>query len=79
MSNEDLGDSLDSVEALIKKHEDFEKSLAAQEEKILVSLHTITIVESENVIIYSERQLKYQDVNDFQEQRDLVVITLFCV
>ena len=34
MSNEDLGDSLDSVEALIKKHEDFEKSLAAQEEKI---------------------------------------------
>ena len=32
--NEDLGDSQDSVEALIKKHEDFEKSLAAQEEKI---------------------------------------------
>ena len=37
LSNEDLGDSLDSVEALIKKHEDFEKSLAAQEEKIKVS------------------------------------------
>ena len=36
LSNEDLGDSLDSVEALIKKHEDFEKSLAAQEEKIKV-------------------------------------------
>uniref|UniRef100_A0A4D5R8U1 Spectrin alpha chain n=2 Tax=Scolopendra TaxID=41364 RepID=A0A4D5R8U1_SCOVI len=34
LSNEDLGDSLDSVEALLKKHEDFEKSLAAQEEKI---------------------------------------------
>ncbi|XP_025830723.1 spectrin alpha chain isoform X3 [Agrilus planipennis] len=34
LSNEDLGDSLDSVEDLIKKHEDFEKSLAAQEEKI---------------------------------------------
>uniref|UniRef100_A0A452V9S3 Spectrin alpha chain, non-erythrocytic 1 n=1 Tax=Ursus maritimus TaxID=29073 RepID=A0A452V9S3_URSMA len=32
--NEDLGDSLDSVEALLKKHEDFEKSLSAQEEKI---------------------------------------------
>ncbi|KAJ8384905.1 hypothetical protein AAFF_G00197130 [Aldrovandia affinis] len=32
--NEDLGDSLDSVEALVKKHEDFEKSLSAQEEKI---------------------------------------------
>lgn len=34
--NEDLGDSLDSVEALSKKHDDFEKSLAAQEEKIKV-------------------------------------------
>ncbi|MGH0132604.1 UNVERIFIED_CONTAM: hypothetical protein FKN15_040755 [Acipenser sinensis] len=32
--NEDLGDTLDSVEALLKKHEDFEKSLSAQEEKI---------------------------------------------
>lgn len=36
--NEDLGDSLDSVEALLKKHEDFEKSLSAQEEKITVRL-----------------------------------------
>lgn len=34
LANTDLGDSLDSVEHLIKKHEDFEKSLAAQEEKI---------------------------------------------
>lgn len=34
LANENLGDSLDSVEALIKKHQDFEKSLEAQEEKI---------------------------------------------
>lgn len=34
LANEDLGDSLDAVESLIKKQEDFEKSLAAQEEKI---------------------------------------------
>lgn len=27
---------MDSVEALLKKHEDFEKSLSAQEEKITV-------------------------------------------
>ena len=33
LANENLGDSLDDVEALLKKHEDFEKSLAAQEEK----------------------------------------------
>uniref|UniRef100_A0A1I8B6Y0 Spectrin alpha chain n=1 Tax=Meloidogyne hapla TaxID=6305 RepID=A0A1I8B6Y0_MELHA len=34
LQNRDLGDSLDAVESLLKKHEDFEKSLAAQEEKI---------------------------------------------
>lgn len=34
LANKDLGDSLDSVESLLKKHEDFEKSLNAQEEKI---------------------------------------------
>ena len=34
LSSQDVGDSLDSVEALLKRHEDFEKSLAAQEEKV---------------------------------------------
>lgn len=34
LANKDVGDSLDSVEALIRKHEDFEKSLLAQEEKM---------------------------------------------
>ncbi len=34
LENEDLGDSLDSVESLIRKHDDFSKSLMAQEEKI---------------------------------------------
>ena len=29
-----MGDSLDAVETLMKKHEDFEKSLTAQEEKV---------------------------------------------
>lgn len=47
--NEDLGDSLDSVEALLKKHEDFEKSLSAQEEKITVSptpmYHSVFLVD----------------------------------
>ena len=38
LADESLGDSLDGVEAMIKKHEDFEKSFAAQEEKIKVSL-----------------------------------------
>ncbi len=30
LSNEDLGNSLDAVEALIKKYEDFDKALQAQ-------------------------------------------------
>ncbi len=34
LSSADVGDSLDSVEAMTKKQEDFEKSLTAQEEKI---------------------------------------------
>lgn len=42
--NEDLGDSLDSVEALLKKHEDFEKSLSAQEEKITVSSYSVSTI-----------------------------------
>ena len=33
LSNDDLGDSLDSAEALLKKHNDFETSLAAQNVK----------------------------------------------
>lgn len=39
LADDNLGDSLDSVEALIKKHEDFENSFAAQEEKIKVYVH----------------------------------------
>ncbi|TPP57241.1 Spectrin alpha chain non-erythrocytic [Fasciola gigantica] len=34
LENKDVGDSLDAVEALMRKHEDFEKSLVAQEEKM---------------------------------------------
>jgi spectrin alpha len=33
LAGAETGDSLDAVEALLKKHDDFEKSLAAQEEK----------------------------------------------
>ncbi len=34
LCNEAMDDSLDEAEALMKKHKDFGKSLAAQEEKI---------------------------------------------
>ena len=46
--NQDLGDTLDAVENLIKKHEAFEKSAATQEERFsalekLTSVSTCTI------------------------------------
>ncbi|XP_074621265.1 spectrin alpha chain, non-erythrocytic 1-like [Acropora palmata] len=34
LADDNLGDSLDGVEALIRKHEDFDKSFAAQAEKV---------------------------------------------
>ena len=36
LENEDLGNSLGSVEALLQKHDDFEEAFTAQEEKITV-------------------------------------------
>ncbi|KAL5474627.1 hypothetical protein EMCRGX_G026606 [Ephydatia muelleri] len=44
IGNEDVGESLDAVEDLLKKQEDFEKTLAAQEEKFAL-LHRETLVE----------------------------------
>ena len=43
LASKEVGDSLDSVELLIKKHEDFKKSLAAQEDKIKVCVFFFTI------------------------------------
>ena len=37
LASDELGDSLNGVEVLIKKHEDFEKTLAAWEEKFKAS------------------------------------------
>ena len=37
LDNEDLGNSVGSVEALLEKHDDFEEAFVAQEEKIIVS------------------------------------------
>lgn len=37
LENEDLGNSVGSVQALLEKHDDFEEAFTAQEEKIIVS------------------------------------------
>ncbi|XP_006861684.1 PREDICTED: spectrin alpha chain, erythrocytic 1 isoform X2 [Chrysochloris asiatica] len=42
LDNEDLGNSLGSVEALLQKHEDFEEAFTAQEEKITTLDKTAT-------------------------------------
>ena len=57
---EDVGDSLDSVEALIKKHENFEKSLAAQEEKSKVSLDTAQVCQHLSLVFVCCRYWKRQ-------------------
>lgn len=43
LADDNLGDSLDAVEALIKKHEDFENSFAAQEEKVKVNIKILLL------------------------------------
>lgn len=48
LASDDKGDSLDSVEALIKKHEDFDKAINVQVSKMfccsLIAWKLITLV-----------------------------------
>ena len=46
LADDNLGDSLDGVEALIRKHEDFDKSFAAQEDKIKVLVEMCYLIGS---------------------------------
>ncbi|CAF0847409.1 unnamed protein product [Brachionus calyciflorus] len=54
LHNEQLGDSLDDAEALLKKHEDFEKSLAAQEEKARYLEEIANRLISEKIVNFQE-------------------------
>lgn len=42
LNTEDKGDSLDSVEALIKKHEDFDKAINVQVQTLCLRVQTGT-------------------------------------
>ena len=44
LASEDVGSSLDAVEALIKKHEDFDKSLQAQVSHVLITIPMLAIL-----------------------------------
>ena len=48
LQNDDVGDTLDGVNALKKKHDDFEKSVEAQEDKIKALDQTATKLIAEN-------------------------------
>lgn len=49
LSTEDKGDSLDSVEALIKKHEDFDKAINVQVRPLYLSRLTSSV----SLLVYS--------------------------
>uniref|UniRef100_G3W7Y5 Spectrin alpha chain, erythrocytic 1 n=1 Tax=Sarcophilus harrisii TaxID=9305 RepID=G3W7Y5_SARHA len=67
LENEDLGNSLGSVEALLQKHNDFEEAFHAQEEKITTMDKTATKLidndhyDSKNIAEIRDRLLARQD------------------
>lgn len=66
LANDNLGESLDDVEALLKKHEDFEKSLAAQEEKAkYIEENAERLVDNKN---YSYEEIE-RKINYLKEKR----------
>lgn len=68
LENEDLGNSLGSVEALLQKHDDFEEAFTAQEEKITTLDKTATKLidnkhyDSENIASIRDLLLVRRDV-----------------
>ncbi|XP_034376138.1 spectrin alpha chain, erythrocytic 1 [Arvicanthis niloticus] len=67
LENEDLGNSVGSVEALLQKHDDFEEAFTAQEEKIITLDETATKLidndhyDSENIAAIRDGLLDRRD------------------
>ncbi|XP_003500317.1 spectrin alpha chain, erythrocytic 1 isoform X2, partial [Cricetulus griseus] len=67
LENEDLGNSVGSVEALLQKHDDFEEAFTAQEEKIITLDETATKLidndhyDSENIATIRDGLLARRD------------------
>ncbi|EDL13221.1 spectrin alpha 1 [Mus musculus] len=67
LENEDLGNSVGSVEALLQKHDDFEEAFTAQEEKIITLDETATKLidndhyDSENIAAIRDGLLARRD------------------
>ncbi|XP_058165915.1 spectrin alpha chain, erythrocytic 1 [Dasypus novemcinctus] len=67
LENEDLGNSVGSVEALLQKHDDFEEAFTAQEEKIITLDNTATKLidndhyDSEKIAAIRDRLLVWRE------------------
>ncbi|XP_071037774.1 spectrin beta chain [Parasteatoda tepidariorum] len=71
LNNEDLGDSMSSVEALVKKHDNFEKTMSAQSNKIkeleTFSTELIAAKHYDNVAIQSQCQAVCNKLDKLKE------------
>ena len=69
MSGDELGNSVDEVDGLLKKHETFEKLLVTQEEKVLA------MNELANQLITSE----HFAVEDIKQKQQAVINRYSCM
>ena len=60
MSGEELGNSVDEVDGLLKKHETFEKLLTTQEEKVIAM---VELAEQ----LKADKHFALEDINDKQQ------------
>eukprot|EP00106_Octopus_bimaculoides_P014006 XP_014781448.1 PREDICTED: spectrin beta chain-like [Octopus bimaculoides] len=69
LQNQDLGDTLDAVENLIKKHEAFEKSAATQEERF-AALEKLTTFELKEIQRRQEEEYRQQHPEEVEKSKE---------
>ena len=52
LSDKSLGESIDAVEELLRKHDDFEKTVDAQEDKFNAIKRLTLVRQSRNILAY---------------------------
>lgn len=69
LQNQDLGDTLDAVENLIKKHEAFEKSAATQEERF-AALEKLTTFELKEIQRRQEEEYRQEHPDEVAKSKE---------
>ena len=64
LSGEELGNSVDEVDGLLKKHETFEKLVTAQEEKVIAMIELAEQLKADKHFALSDISEKQQAVID---------------